>query len=227
MNKEKLKDLINIKHGYAFKSENYVSKSNYALVTLANISENNQFQLNKNKITYYGADFPEEFILQEGDLIMPLTEQVIGLLGNSAFIPHNDSYKFVLNQRVGKINVNPTKIDKYFLHYLLSTAGVKEQLEYRASGTKQRNISPSDVYDVTVFLPDISIQQKIGNLLFGLEKKIYLNNKINEELEKLAKTLYDYWFVQFDFPDGNNRPLISRIFALLSNPFRLVVQYAI
>ncbi|MDY3768423.1 MAG: hypothetical protein SOZ83_02315, partial [Sphaerochaetaceae bacterium] len=66
----------------------------------------------------------------------------------------------------------------------------------------------------------------IGKLLYDLEKKIYINNKINEELENLAKTLYEYWVVQFDFPDENNRPLISRIFAQISNLFRLAVQYA-
>ena len=87
MNEVKLGELLRIKHGYAFKSENYVEKSKYALVTLANISDSNNFQFNPGKTTYYGADFPCEFILQAGDLIMPLTEQVIGLFGNSAFVP--------------------------------------------------------------------------------------------------------------------------------------------
>ena len=103
MNKCKLGELLEIKHGYAFKSENYVEKSQYALVTLANISGTNNFQFTKEKTTYYGAKFPEEFILKTGDLIMPLTEQVVGLFGNSAFVPEMENITFVLNQRVGKV----------------------------------------------------------------------------------------------------------------------------
>ena len=80
MNKCKLGKLLKVKHGFAFKSENYVEKSEYALVTLANISSTNDFQYNEEKTTYYGASFPSEFILKTGDLIMPLTEQVMGCL---------------------------------------------------------------------------------------------------------------------------------------------------
>ena len=110
MIKCKLGELLKIKHGYAFKSENYVDKSNYALVTLANISETNNFKFNYEKTTFYGADFPNEFILKTGDLIMPLTEQVIGLIGNSAFVPKINDLTFVLNQRVGKVIYNENKL---------------------------------------------------------------------------------------------------------------------
>ena len=209
MNKCKLGDLLTIKHGYAFKSENYVAKSEFALVTLANISGTNNFQFIKEKTTYYGADFPKEFILTAGDLIMPLTEQVIGLFGNSAFVPHIDNITFVLNQRVGKVIPKEGKADIYYLHYLLATKSVKDQLEYRASGTRQRNISPTDVYDVEVYVPEYKIQKKIGETLYKLEQKINNNNKINAELESMAKTLYDYWFLQFEFPNEEGKPYKS------------------
>ena len=206
MNKVNLGELLEIKHGFAFKSENYVDRSGYALVTLANISATNNFQFNIQKTTFYGSDFPEDFILQEDDLIMPLTEQVVGLFGNSAFIPKVDGFKFVLNQRVGKVLPKEGKADKYYLHYLLATEAVKNQLEYRASGTRQRNISPNDVYDVEVFVPDIEEQKRMGKCLYNIEEKINTNNKINDNLEQQAKLLYDYWFTQFDFPDENGKP---------------------
>lgn len=209
MNEVKLGELLQIKHGYAFKSENYVDKSPYALVTLANISDSNNFQFHPEKTTYYGADFPSEFMLQTDDLIMPLTEQVVGLFGNSAFVPEVKDIQFVLNQRVGKVVPYRDKADKYYLHYLLSTKLVREQLEYRASGTRQRNISPDDVYDVTVFVPDIDAQHKIGITLYNLEKKINLNNAINDNLQQQLKLIYDYWFMQFDFPDENGNPYRS------------------
>lgn len=209
MNRVKLGDILQIKHGYAFKSENYVDKSPYALVTLANISSSNNFQFTPEKTTYYGADFPDEFKLYEDDLIMPLTEQVVGLFGNSAFVPPIKGIQFVLNQRVGKVIPKDGKADKYYLHYLLSTDTVRDQLEYRASGTRQRNISPDDVYDVTVVIPDIEIQRKIGKILYGLERKINLNSKINDNLQHQLKLIYDYWFTQFDFPDENGKPYRS------------------
>ena len=207
--KYKLGELLSIKHGWAFKSENYVKDSKTALVTLRNISEDSRFVFDVNKTTYYGGEYPEEYNLNEGDLIIPLTEQVIGLLGNSAFIPNFGDIKFVLNQRVGKVQEKYKKIDKIFLKYLLSTTTVRTQMEYRASGTKQRNISPKDIYDIEVYVPELVIQKYIGQILYNLDKKIQINNQINQELEAMAKTLYDYWFVQFDFPDQNGNPYKS------------------
>ena len=206
MNRVKLGELLRIKHGYAFKSENYVTSSPYALVTLANISSSNSFRFDQEKTTFYGASFPEEVILHTDDLIMPLTEQVIGLFGNSAFIPSMKGIRFVLNQRVGKVIPNEGKADKYYLHYLLSTEIVREQLEHRASGTKQRNISPDDVYDVTVVVPELNVQQKIGKALYCLEAKVTVNNAINDNLQQQLKLMYDYWFNQFDFPNEDGKP---------------------
>ena len=194
MNKVKLGEILKIKHGFAFKSGNYVDESEYALVTLANISSTNNFQFNKDKTTFYGASFPDDFILKEDDLIMPLTEQVIGLFGNTAFVREMQGITFVLNQRVGKVVPVDDKADKYYLHYLLATNLVKDQLEYRASGTRQRNISPDDIYDVEVFLPDIITQRKIGKCLYDIEKKVNLNNAINDNLAAMAYDIYMHSF---------------------------------
>ena len=60
-----------------------------------------------------------------------------------------------------------------------------------------------------LLLPDYSTQVKAGDLLYLVNQKIELNNRINSELEAMAKTLYDYWFVQFDFPDANGKPYKS------------------
>lgn len=206
MNKCKLGDLFYIKQGYAFKSEKYVSHSNYILCTLANFSESNNFKFSPEKATYYPDEFSHEFILCENDLIIPLTEQVVGLFGNTAFVPKTEGFQFVLNQRVGKIIPYEEKADKLFLHYLLSTQLVRDQIEATASGTKQRNTSPDKIYDVTVWVPNIDQQRIIGRYLYSLEQKCNINNKICSELEAMAKTLYDYWFVQFDFPDENGKP---------------------
>ena len=206
MNKCKLGDLFYIKQGYAFKSKKYISHSNYILCTLANFSESNNFKFSPEKATYYPDEFSHDFILSENDLIIPLTEQVVGLFGNTAFVPRTEGFQFVLNQRVGKIIPYEEKADKLFLHYLLSTQLVRDQIEATASGTKQRNTSPDKIYDVTVWIPNIDQQRIIGRYLYALEQKCNINTKVCSELEAMAKTLYDYWFVQFDFPDKNGKP---------------------
>ena len=208
--KVKLGSFLKIIQGYAFKTKNYVKSGKYRLVTLGNFEEGgNCFKYNNEKAVYYGADFPSKTILKEGDLILPLTEQVVGLFGNSAFVPRENRFQFVLNQRVGKVVLVNDRIDIKFLHYLLATSSVKKQLEARANGTKQRNISPDDIYDVEVDLPSINIQKNIGNLFYNIENKQKINTQINSQLEELAKTIYDYWFLQFEFPNEQGKPYKS------------------
>lgn len=86
------------------------------------------------------------------------------------------------------------------------TKSVRKQIADSASGTKIKHTSPDKIYAVEVYVPDIDTQKKNAQLLYSLDKKIDENAYICAELEAMAKTLYDYWFVQFDFPDKNGRP---------------------
>lgn len=72
------------------------------------------------------------------------------------------------------------------------------------SGRKRVNEGILKFYELPI--PTEKKQEKIAAILSALDKKIELNNRINTELEAMAKTLYDYWFVQFDFPDANGNP---------------------
>ena len=71
------------------------------------------------------------------------------------------------------------------------------------------NLNTAILSGVPLNVPDKKTQQKITAVLSALEAKIDCNNRINAELEAMAKTLYDYWFVQFDFPDANGKPYKS------------------
>jgi type I restriction enzyme S subunit len=87
---------------------------------------------------------------------------------------------------------------------------VRKQIRGSASGTKVKHTSPDRIYDVNVRIPSsVSTQSKIASVLSALDAKIDLNNRINSELEAMAKALYDYWFVQLDFPDKNGKPYKS------------------
>ena len=101
-------------------------------------------------------------------------------------------------------------IDSNFLYYLaISPTFRKRAISCMegTSGRKRVNESTLKLYDI--LLPQEKQQKKIANVLLALDKKIELNNRINAELESMAKTLYDYWFVQFDFPNEEGKPYKS------------------
>ena len=96
-----------------------------------------------------------------------------------------------------------------FAYYLISSETVKKQLSAAAQQTKIRHTSPDKIKDSVVWIPDLKEQKHIASILSDLDKKIALNRAINQNLEALAKLLYDYWFVQFDFPNEDGKPYKS------------------
>ena len=225
MNKEKLKNYIDVTRGMSLPGTNYAEEGEYIRLTLGNFYEKGGFKNNiSKKDIYYTGTIKPEYILKKGDIITPLTEQTYGLLGATARIP--ESNKYIQSQDIALIKCKEKKLAESFCYYLISSPMVRKQLSAAAQQTKIRHTSPDKIKNVVVIVPEYHEQLKIGKLLDFITDKIDINNKINEELENLAKALYEYWFVQFDFPDENNRPLISRIFAQISNLFRLAVQYA-
>lgn len=101
--------------------------------------------------------------------------------------------------------VNTSLTNPYYLYRYLSILNLKGL----DSGTALPSMTFDSYYQIKVFLPNIEIQNKIGDILYKIDKKIALNTRINAELEAMAKQLYDYWFVQFDFPDENGNPYKS------------------
>ena len=115
---------------------------------------------------------------------------------------------FLVSTGFAVIDVDPKKIDANFLYYQLSRDEIVNNLQSIAeqSTTAYPSIKPSDLSNLKFYVPSLDTQRKIGNFLYALDDKIALNKKINATLEAMAKTLYDYWFVQLDFPDENGKP---------------------
>jgi type I restriction enzyme S subunit len=132
-----------------------------------------------------------------------------------AFVPQANRY--LHNQRIGKVTATSDDVCLAFLYHAFKTRAVREQLSNTASGSKVRHTSPERIYDVSVPLPSVDEQQRIATILSTIDARIDLNNRINAELEALAKTIYDYWFVQFDFPDANDHPYKSSGGAMVWN----------
>ena len=211
----KLGELLRVKHGWAFKGEFFSDTGVQSILTPGNFYESGGFKANPSKDRFYSGDYPKEYLCSKGDLVVAMTEQAAGLLGSTAIVPEDNRY--LHNQRIGLISCNES-LNKDFAYYLFMTQSVRQQISRSASGTKVKHTSPEKIYDVQVDIPKIQTQKNIAIFLSILDKKIQINNQINQELEAMAKTIYDYWFVQFDFPDQNGKPYKSSGGKMVYNP---------
>lgn len=116
--------------------------------------------------------------------------------------------KIVLSQRLYALRANEQFDEKFLKYYLQSPMGQKEIFRNN-SGSTVSGISAKAFSNILVRHPCKSAQEKIGHILYSIDKKIDCNKRANAELETMAKALYDYWFVQFDFPNSNGKPYKS------------------
>jgi len=177
---------LHVKHGFPFKSEYFSDAGRYIVLTPGNFYEEGGFKRQVGKEKFYLGEIPKDYLHKKGDLIVAMTEQAAGL-----------------------ITTDQKQLDRSFVYYLFQTKSVREQIRLTSTGSKVKHTSPERIYAVTAPLPKVEVQQKIAAVLFALDAKIDCNNRMNAELEAMAKTLYDYWFVQFDFPDAHGKPYNS------------------
>ena len=126
------------------------------------------------------------------------------------------SYPMCFPDSIVGFNANPEKSSELFVYYFFEY--IKKEIQKSASGSIQDNINIDYLSKMRIKVPEKEYQDKIVDLLSSIDKKILLNNQINQELEDMAKTLYDYWFVQFDFPDQNGKPYKSSGGKMIYNP---------
>lgn len=116
--------------------------------------------------------------------------------------------KCVTNQQINSITrIKENSYNPFYIYYWLK--GKKQFLFDRANVTRTPILNKTDFSNIEINLPTKRYQDQVAHLLMLLDEKIELNNKLNSELEALAKLIYDYWFVQFDFPDENGKPYKS------------------
>ena len=217
MTKYKLSELVEVTRGASLSGQFYAEEGKLIRLTLGNFNMNGGgFKENTSKTDlYFTGTVRDEFILNEGDIITPLTEQSLGLLGTTARIP--ESGKYIQSQDVALVRCKKGLLDPNFCYYLISSSIVRQQLSAAAQQTKIRHTSPEKIKDCTVWVPDFDVQKNIGRILTDIDNKIAINRQINDNLEAMAKQLYDYWFVQFDFPNEEGKPYKSSGGAMVWN----------
>ena len=217
LSKHKLGELIEVTRGASLSGQFYAEEGEFVRLTLGNFNMNGGgFKENTSKTDlYYTGTVKDEFILNKDDIITPLTEQSLGLLGTTARIP--ESGKYIQSQDVALVKCKKGLLDPNFCYYLISSSVVRQQLSAGAQQTKIRHTSPDKIKDCTVWIPELEVQKRIGHILSDIDEKIALNRQINDNLEAMAKQLYDYWFVQFDFPNEEGKPYKSSGGAMVWN----------
>lgn len=130
-----------------------------------------------------------------------------GTPGRTCLVP--DPVNFCAAQDMIAFRIDSNVADYRYVFMVLRSDFIQKKIQNFHVGVVIPHFKKHDLDNLKIPLPDIRKQGLIGNLYLSLSNKIELNNKINQELEKTAKDLYNYWFVQFDFPDGNKRPYKS------------------
>lgn len=136
-------------------------------------------------------------------------------MGEVCLIP--DGLRCCLGQRMVLLKVDSTKISNQYLLFALQSEFVQKQI--RKSDRTGSTVSNLCIPDLKALeIPILFNTNGIAATLKAITGKIELNNRINAELEAMAKTLYDYWFVQFDFPDANGKPYKTSGGKMVYNP---------
>ncbi len=116
---------------------------------------------------------------------------------------------YALAQRIITIRCKEGIMDNGYLKYFLQSDKGQQRLKERETGTTVTGIKSSELKQVLIFAPDLPTQTSIAEILSSLDDKIELNDKINQELENLAQTLFKRWFIDFEFPNENGEPYKS------------------
>jgi type I restriction enzyme S subunit len=141
-----LSDYIKIKHGFAFKGEDFsATPTPNVLVTPGNFSIGGGFKADKFK--YYKGRVPEDYVLKENDLVVTMTDLSVDAdtLGYSALIPNDAKKRFLHNQRIGLVQERKKGIDFGYLYYLMRTRPYQKYVVSTASGSTVKHTSPDRI----------------------------------------------------------------------------------
>ena len=153
--------------------------------------------------------------LQRDDIVLTTR----GTVGNVALYSQEVPFSNIrINSGMVIIRVNKNFWHPYFIYLFFQSHLFKKQISRLISGSAQPQL-PISILE-TVNIPQLTLdeQKEIIFNIKSIDQKIQINNQINQELEAMAKTLYDYWFVQFDFPDQNGNPYKSSGGKMVYNP---------
>lgn len=159
----------------------------------------------------------EKFTIKKGQVAFTKDSETRDDIGIPTYIA-DDFDNVLLGYHCALITPDETKLCGKYLNAFMHSAYIQKYFENSASGSGQRyTLSLETLESMPLLLPSLAEQKRIGEIFTSLDKKIELNRTINQNLEAMAKQLYDYWFVQFDFPNEEGKPYKSSGGAMVWN----------
>ena len=194
----RLGDLMDVKHGYAFKGEFFHDEPpGDFLLTPGNFAIGGGFQWGKRRF-YRDGPVPAEYVLESGDILITMTDlsKAADTLGYSAVVPESD-VRLLHNQRLGKVILKSNAVDKSYIHWLLRTPGYRNEILASCTGSTVKHTSPKKILAYVFHLPSLPEQSQIAAVLDSLDAKIELNRRMNKTLDAMARSIFKDWFVDF------------------------------
>ncbi|MGX9277817.1 restriction endonuclease subunit S [Pantoea ananatis] len=145
-----------------------------------------------------------QYQLKEDDVVLAMDRPWIGA-GLKYSSVRKEDLPSLLVQRTARLR-GSAELDVIYLKYIIASPWFSKYIQSINTGSLVPHISSKQIKDFPVNLPSVQLQKRLSSVLAAIDKKIDINNRLNAELEAMAKTLYDYWFVQFEFPDANGKP---------------------
>lgn len=193
-----LRDLCNIKHGFAFKSEYFTEAGDYMLLTPGNFYEAGGYRDRGQKQKYYEGPIPPGFVLEAGSLLVAMTEQAAGLLGSPIIVPSDG--QFLHNQRLGLVEPHAgVEWDNRFFFHVFNTLDARAELHKTGTGVKVRHTSPEKIGRLKVAFPTtLTEQRRVAERLELLSDELSTLVDIQERklsrLEDLRRSILSYAF---------------------------------
>ena len=159
----------------------------------------------------------KRFSLKEGYVAFTKDSETRDDIGIPAYVA-DDLDNTVLGYHCALVKPNADILSGKYLNAFLHSDYIKKYFELNATGSGMRyTLSTETLNNIPILAPSLEMQEFIGNIFSDIDRKICLNRQINDNLEAMAKQLYDYWFVQFDFPNEEGKPYKSSGGAMVYN----------
>ena len=146
--------------------------------------------------------------VQKGDILF---SEIRPANRRFALVTKDDCADYVVSTKLMVLRKYNNEVDLRYFYYCLTNQPFLDMLQRKAEN--RIGSFPQITFDLlseyAFPVPSLSEQERIANIIFSLDHKIKLNKQINDNLEAMAKQLYDYWFVQFDFPNEEGKPYKS------------------
>lgn len=205
----KVGQYVSFQNGFAFKSKDFCEEAEFKVIKIKELKDGRVKFTSETACVEYMEGI-EKYIVNDGDVLFALTGDPISKPNPLSWVGRVSLYrgkdKAVLNQRVCKM-LPSNEVNPLYLYYYFRDNKIFTELAGKATGSaSQANISTKTIEDTDIEMPDITTQNKIAEILDGLDRRIILNEKINKNLFEQAQSLYKAWFIDF-LPFSNDRTM--------------------